>query len=255
MRVLGLNGRKIREIEEPWFFKGEVREDLIKRVVVAMEANRKQPQGRDVMAGKRTTAESWGVGYGRARVPRDERGRGRLITGAVGGRRAHPPRAEKKIERKVNKKEKKLALISALIATAREDYVRGRGHKINDKVNLPIIITNKIEKIEKTQKLIEVLQRLGLKDELERCKKGIKKRSGKSRMRNRTKRKPRGPLIVVEDGINLYRAARNIPGVEVMRARELNVEHLAPGGQPGRLVIWTPQSLKVIEERLGGIKE
>ncbi|HDN18014.1 MAG TPA: 50S ribosomal protein L4, partial [Candidatus Bathyarchaeota archaeon] len=127
MRVLGLNGRKIREIEEPWFFKGEVREDLIKRVVVAMEANRKQPQGRDVMAGKRTTAESWGVGYGRARVPRDERGRGRLITGAVGGRRAHPPRAEKKIERKVNKKEKKLALISALIATAREDYVRGRG--------------------------------------------------------------------------------------------------------------------------------
>ena len=53
------------------------------------------------MAGKRTTAESWGVGRGMARIPRlSGRGRAALAPGTVGGRATFPPVVEKKIKKK-----------------------------------------------------------------------------------------------------------------------------------------------------------
>ena len=54
----------------PLPFYYEYRYDLIKRAVLTELQNIKQPKGADILAGKRTTAESWGVGYGVARVPR-----------------------------------------------------------------------------------------------------------------------------------------------------------------------------------------
>ncbi|MFB6262252.1 MAG: 50S ribosomal protein L4, partial [Bradymonadaceae bacterium] len=49
----------------------------------------------------------------------------------------------------------------------------------------------------------------------------------------------------VTDGIE--RAARNIPGVDVAPVEELNAELLAPGTEPGRLVIWSENAV----EKLG----
>src|SRR5947208_2024640 len=58
-----------------------------------------------------------------------------------------------------------------------------------------------------------------------------------------------GPLIVVGDDRNARKALRNFEGVEVIRARDLSVEALAPGTHPGRLTIWSESAIKTVAER------
>jgi large subunit ribosomal protein L2 len=55
----------------------------------------------------------------------------------------------------------------------------------------------------------------------------------------------------VEDR-GMISAFRNIPGVDTVRASDLNVEHLAPGTHPGRLTLWTESAVKAIDHRLKG---
>ena len=90
--VYDLEGKVVGEVELPRVFLTPVRHDLIRRAVLAIETSRLQPKGTDPLAGKRTSAESWGVGHGVARVPRIKGGsRAARVPQAVGGRRAHPP--------------------------------------------------------------------------------------------------------------------------------------------------------------------
>ena len=48
----------------------------------------------------------------------------------MGGRQAHPPRVEKVIRKEVNKKERRLAIASAIAATAVRELVEKRGHAV-----------------------------------------------------------------------------------------------------------------------------
>ena len=43
-----------------------------------------------------------------------------------------------------------------------------------------------------------------------------------------------------------------LPGVDVIRLRDLSVLHLAPGAKPGRLVIWGRSAYEALERRLLG---
>src|SRR5512136_2965288 len=115
-KVFNLEGKAVGKIDLPPVFTTPLRPDVIKRAVLALQSSRIQPQGRDPMAGKRTTAESRGTGSGTARVPRRKTGAGKgaFAPGTVSGRQAHPPLSEKSILRKISKKERKLALFSAI---------------------------------------------------------------------------------------------------------------------------------------------
>ena len=104
--VYDLEGEVIEEIQLPRVFGLPVRKDLIRRAFLSAFTARLQPKGRDPMAGKRTTARSFGVGLGMARVPRIPRtGRAALINSAVGGRVAFPPTPLKRIHEEINKKD------------------------------------------------------------------------------------------------------------------------------------------------------
>ena len=70
--IYDLEGKSIGKLELPKYFETPVRADLIRRAVVALQSGTFQPQGRDPMAGKRTTAESIGVGHGMSRVAKSE---------------------------------------------------------------------------------------------------------------------------------------------------------------------------------------
>ncbi|MBO3803499.1 MAG: 50S ribosomal protein L4, partial [Candidatus Brockarchaeota archaeon] len=85
----------------------------------------------------------------------------------------------------------------------------------------------------------------GLREELDRC--AERRKRGK-----KGSEAPRGPLLVVGGRCKLSNAAKSIPGVEVVSARKLCVEDLAPGAAPGRLTVWVEPSLDVLEERLRG---
>lgn len=255
--ILGLNGEVKGETTLPEVFLTPIRPDLIKRAVLSVQSKSFQPKGRDPMAGKRTTAWSFGVGLGMARIPRVRaRGTPRAMQGAfapgtVGGRLAHPPTSEKKLVKRINRKERRLAIRSAIAATASRELVEARGHRISSLKGFPLVAEAGFEQISTTKKLREVLEALGLGDELKRAEEGIKVRAGKGKRRGRRLKRRKSLLIVVgSEASPVMKAARNLPGVDVCPAGRLNAELLAPGSHPGRLTLWTEQALKVLEERV-----
>jgi len=141
--IYNLQGRPTSKTTLPNIFTTPLRPDVIKRAVLATQTNRIQPQGRDPMAGKRTTAESQGTGSGISRVPRLKGGGGRakFAPSTVGGRQPHPPTTQKRIVKRIPRKEAHLALLSAIAATASKATVKSRGHKITNVPQIPLVVT------------------------------------------------------------------------------------------------------------------
>ena len=257
VKVFSLKGEPVKEVELPSVFSVPLRIDLIRRAFISALTARVQPQGRDPLAGKRTTAESWGVGFGVARVPRVKGSRypkanqAALAPMTVGGRRTHPPRAEEVVWERINKKERRLAIMSAIAATADPKLVSSRGHVIVKVPQIPLIVTSELEQLSRAAEVREVFKHLGVWDDVERAKRGKKIRAGKGKFRGRKYKRRKGPLIVIAEDNGIFRAARNFPGVDVVNVDNLSVMHLAPGGHPGRLTIWTESAVERLKERFG----
>jgi len=244
-KVYNLEGKLVGKIDLPSVFATPLRPDVIKRAVLAIQSSRLQSQGRDYMAGKRTTAESRGTGSGISRVPRLKGGGGRaaFAPGTVGGRLAFPPTSKKRIVKQIPRKEKRLALMSAIAATASKETVAARGHSIEDIKETPIVVTNDLEDLKKTKAVEETLIRLGILSELYRIKESRKVRAGKGKRRGRRLKQAVGPLIIVNENKGIAEAAQNILGVETVTVTNLNAEMFAPGTHPGRLTIWTTDAI------------
>ena len=246
VKVFNLEGKAVGKIDLPPVFATPLRPDVIKRAVLSLQSSRIQPQGRDPMAGKRTTAESRGTGSGTARIPRRKSGAGKgaFAPGTVSGRQAHPPLSEKIILKKISKKEKKLALFSAIAATGSKELVAKRGHSIEDVPQIPLVVIPEIEDLKKTKEVEETLIRLGVLSELFRVKESRNVRAGKGKSRGRKMKKASGPLIVIVENRGIAEAARNLLGVDVVVVTNLNPEILAPGTLPGRLTVWTSNAIE-----------
>ncbi|BAA79140.2 50S ribosomal protein L4P [Aeropyrum pernix K1] len=235
----------------PQIFRFPVRKDLIRRAFLSEFTARLQPKGRDPMAGKRTSAVSLGVGRGVARVPRIKGSlRAALVNMARGGRAAHPPRVEKVLKEYINKKEKRLATISAISATSREDLVRQRGHRFSAET-LPIVLDSSVlAKISTAREARSLLESVGVYEDVLRAKEGKRYNAGKGKMRGRRYKVPKSVLFVLEDPRSpLALAVKGMPGVDVVTPTLLSVLHLAPGGHPGRLTIYTTEALKLLSRR------
>ncbi len=254
--VYGLNGKEKGKLNLPSLFSEKVREDLIKRAVLAEKSELRQAYGSDPLAGHRSSAHYHGRRSRRdtqmnrelARMKRIH-GMGflnltaRVVPQAIKGRRAHSPKPEKEWKLKINKKERRKALESAMAATKEREMISERGHKINEIKHLPLVLEDDLQKLKKTKDVLDVLLKLGLKEEIERCE-NKKVRAGKGKMRGRKYRNKKGPLIIVERDEGIVRAGENIPGVDVVERKKLGVEMLAPGTHPGRLTILTKSVIK-----------
>jgi large subunit ribosomal protein L4e len=242
-KVLNLKGEVVEEIELPPVFEEEYRPDIIKRAVLAIQSHRWQPYGTNPLAGVDYAWENWGPGYGYARVPRWKLGsRAVVVPQAVGGRRAHPPKVEKKWAEKINKKEKRKALRSAIAATANPELVRARNHIFEGE--LPKIVVDELESIKKTKEVIEVFKAIGVYADVERAKERKRQRAGKGKMRGRRYVAKKSVLLVVSKDDGVMKAAKNLPGVDVVLVKDLNVELLAPGCKAGRLTVWTKSAIE-----------
>jgi large subunit ribosomal protein L4e len=244
--VRDLDGDEAGEATLPAAFETVVRPDLIRRAVSVAQANRKQPYGSDPLAGMRTPAESPGSGRGTAHVPR-QNGRARRVPQTVSGRRAHPPKAEKEQGKGLNRKERQLATRAALAATTDVETVRKRGHDFDDDVELPLVVADDFEEVHRTQEVVDVLEALGVHADVERADEGRTRRAGRGTTRGRTYREPSSILFVTSDEPS--RGARNLAGADVTTGAEVNVEELAPGGDPGRLTIFTESALAEVADR------
>ena len=242
--VRDLDGADAGEVDLPDVFETAYRPDLIRKAVLAAQANRKQDYGSDEYAGLRTPAESFGSGRGMAHVPR-EGGQARRVPQAVGGRRAHPPKTEKDRGLDINDKERQLAVRSALAATTDAEVVAERGHAFDD-VELPLVVSDDFEDVHRTQEVVDVLEALGVYADIERADETTIK-AGKGSTRGRKRRRAKSILFVTSEEPS--RGARNLAGADVATAQEVNAEDLAPGGQGGRLTIFTESAIEEVASR------
>ncbi len=264
LKIISIRNEEKGKKELPKQFNEKMRPDLIARAVLALQANKRQAYGASPEAGMRASADlskrrrkyRGTYGIGQSRTPRkvlSRRGRRLNYTGAlapqtVGGRRAHPPKAEKIWEKKINKKENRKAIRSAIAATADPVIVKERGHVVPEAY--PFIIEDSFEKLAKTKEIKKVLEEIGFKEELKRSmKKTI--RAGKGKLRGRKYKKKKGILLIVSKECSLEKAAKNIPGVDIAKVNGLNAELLAPGAVPGRIALFTESAVaKLADEEL-----
>lgn len=259
--VVDKEKKELSKKEMPKQFTEKVREDLIYRAVITIRANLRQPYGAYDSAGMNVSAKlsrrrrdyKGSYGYGMARTPRktlSHRGIrfnyvGALAPNTRGGRRAHPPKADRQWDKKLNIKERRKAICSALSATLVADIVKSRGHKLPKE--FPFILSNDIESISKTKDVVKMLIALGFKEELDRTSaKTI--RAGKGKNRSRPYRVKKSILFVVSKKCPLNKSASNISGVDIVTPDHLNADMLAPGTKPGRLTIYTEGAVDKIAE-------
>jgi len=167
--VLNIKGEKIREIELPECFSFPLREDILLKLYES--SKKKQPYAPFILAGMQHSASGqikharrkWKTAYGLgiSRVPRKVFSRsgnrfswvGATVVSTRGGRAAHPPKVESMIkEKRINKKEKLIALFSAIssispvivdslsVAKTREIISLANKFKKNQKGKLLIVL-------------------------------------------------------------------------------------------------------------------
>jgi len=243
-----VTGEKTGTIELPEQFNEPLRADLIRRAIFSIQSHNYQPYGADPLAGtrqgqatpKRRRKFGTTYGYGVSRVRRKRfwrRGtrfgwQAAFVASVTKGRRAFPPKAEKVIAEKINKKERRKAIRSAISAAK------------------SLVIENKFEGMKKSKEIVTVLNKIGLKKELERTK-PKKVRAGKGTMRGRKYKRKVGLLIVAAKKSSILKSASNIPGVNVVEVKKLNTELLAPGMKTGRTTVWTQAAIeKLSKEKL-----
>ncbi len=261
IKILSADNKETGKQKMPAQFDEIIRPDLIKRAVEAIQGNKRQQYGSDPRAGKKAAARlsrrrrdyKGAYGKGLSRVPRKTLTRrgmqmiwvGAFAPGTVKGRRAFPPTSERIFAQKINDKERKKAIRSALAATMDKKAVEQRGHKIP--ANYPFILTSDFEKITKAKDVVKTLTALGLEAELER---GAAKhvRAGKGKMRGRRYKTSKGPLLVFSEKCNAFRAAQNVPGIDVVEVNRVNAELLAPGTHAGRLTLFTQSAIQKLDK-------
>lgn len=256
--VLNIEGKKLREINLPKCFSSDIREDIVAKVLEVKK--RQQPYAPSLVAGKQHSASGiirhrrhvWKTHYGHgiSRIPRkivSRRGNrfnwiGAEISSAVGGRRAHPPKVLSMVNTKrINKKEMKIALYSALSATADKKLIAKKYltlEKLDKEV--PLIVSS-VNQIKVKELLTKIKKFLG--DDLYNI--AVKKRnvrSGKGKLRGRKYKSNAGLLIVVGKDEKLKTNA-----FEVVNVKSLGVTDLAKGGL-GRLTLYTEQAIKYLGE-------
>lgn len=249
--VLGVNGKPGPRLTLPSAFSSPLRPDLVQRAVVAARSHRIQPHGTSVTAGARHSVEWSGKGHGVARTPRlMDSNRGAQAPNTVGGRAAHPPKVERIWTKKINRTERRLAFASALAATREPALARARGHHLPASLHLPLVLEDPVEEIRTSADARELLQKLKLWTEVERARDGTHLRAGRGRRRGRVRRTPRS-LLIVTSAPGKARGFWNLSGVDVVPVLRLATEDLAPGGDAGRLTLFSHAAVESLRARLG----
>ena len=247
VNIIDLSGNTTKKISSA-LFDEPLRPDLIKKAVLASQANRQQPYGPHMYAGMRTSAEGWGPGRGVSRVARlKNSSRAARIPQAVKGREAHPPKPETDRTEKINDKERSKAIRSAIAATGSEKLVKTRGHRFQSQ--LPLIVVDDLSALTKTKDVRTFMEAARIWDDIERAKEKTI-RAGKGKLRGRKYKRAKSILIVTTEDKGIVRAARNLAGVDIVTPDQLNAELLAPGAYAGRLTIYTASAIAKLEEAM-----
>ena len=172
-----------------------------------------------------------------------------------------PTKVWRRWHQKINLGQKRFATASALAASSSAALLLARGHRISNVPEVPLVISSTAfsgAAISKTSAAVNLLKAVGAGPDVEKVKSSRKLRAGKGKLRNRRHKQRRGPLVVYnpdEDGKELVRAYRNVPGVETSSVYALNLLQLAPGGHLGRFIVWTSSAFAALDKVYGSTTE
>jgi large subunit ribosomal protein L4e len=153
---------------------------------------------------------------------------------------------------------RRFATASALAASSNAALLMARGHNVSSVPEVPLVVSSAAFSISKVSGALALLRAVGAGPDIDKVKKSRKMRAGKGKLRGRRFRQRRGPLIVYnpeDDGIELTRSLRNIPGVESCSVYALNLLQLAPGGHLGRFIVWTSSAFAALDKIYGSTTE
>ncbi|MEM0465235.1 MAG: 50S ribosomal protein L4 [Candidatus Pacearchaeota archaeon] len=263
IQILDIEGKKIREVTTK-LFSEPIREDLIFKIIEAEKT--KQPYKPKLYAGMNRSASgkvrhkrhSWKSdrGRGMSRIPKKTMWRrgtqfswiGAIVPNTRGGRRAHPPKGIYK-KKKINKKEYKKALLSALTYIVSKEEIIKKYFSLRNKkidIKLPIIVENKIlslktkEFISSIKKILGEIYNVAIQEKTQRA--------GKGKFRGRRKKRNAGALLIISNDEKI-----KISRLDVVKVGQLTVTDLASNG--ARLCIFTEKAIKELEKKLIGEKE
>lgn len=248
-----LKGKKKKEIDMPAVFNHKIREDVVAKYFESEKLI--QPYNPGLEAGKRHSASGtishqrhkWGGHYGKgiSRIPRKTMWRrgtqffwvGAEIASVRGGRRAHPPHGIGK-EKKINKKEMKLAFNSALAATADSKAIMKRYESLDKlEIKVPVVIESNNERI-KAKEMISMLKEIfGTAFYL--VMKNKHTRAGRGSRRGRKYKTNAGVLLIKGQDEVI-----KMNGLDIKNVAEVSIADLYP---LGRLTVYTEKALEEID--------
>lgn len=165
-----------------------------------------------------TSAESWGTGRAVARIPRvrgggtHRSGQGAFGNMCRGGRMFAPTKTWRRWHRKVNIKQRRYAIVSAIAATGIPALVMAKGHRIEETSEVPLVLSDKVEECKKTKDAVRILKKTSAWKDIEKVYATKRFRAGKGKMRNRRRVMKKGPLVIYNTDSGITKAFRNIPG-------------------------------------------
>ncbi|KAJ1917657.1 60S ribosomal protein L4B [Tieghemiomyces parasiticus] len=254
-------GKAVGTVDLPAVFNAPIRPDVVNFVHTCLAKNKRQAYAVSEKAGEQTSAVSWGTGRAVARIPRVSGGgthrAGQAAFGNMcrGGRMFAPTKIWRKWHVKVSINQKRYATASALAASAIPSLVLARGHRIAQISEVPLVVEDAIESMTRTKEAVALLKSLHAFADVVKVVNSRKIRAGKGKLRNRRYRQRRGPLVVYNNDNGVVKAFRNIPGVEVIDVRNLNLLSLAPGGHMGRFLIWSQSAFALLDQLFGTATE
>ncbi|CAF4618203.1 unnamed protein product, partial [Rotaria socialis] len=201
----------------PAVFRAPIRTDIVNFVHDQMRRNKRQAHAVSDKAGEQTSAQSWGTGRAVARIPRvrgggtHRSGQGAFGNMCRGGRMYAPLKVWRKWHRKINLKQRRYALVSAIAASGVPSLVLAKGHSIETVPEIPLVLSDKIQDVKKTKEAVAVLRKVGAWADILKVYASKHTRAGKGKMRNRRTVMKRGPVIVYDKDNGLKKAFRNIP--------------------------------------------
>jgi len=261
--VQSTSGEAAGQTQLPEVFSAPIRADIIQSVHTNMAKNHRQAHGvkgrSKNLAGVRGSALSWGTGRAVSRIPRTKGGgtsacgQGAYGNMCRGGHMFNPLRVWRRWHRKINLKEKRYAVKSALAASAVPSLLMARRHQIDQVAEVPCVVSNDIESITKTSKAVACLKSIGAGAEVSKCKSSTKIRTGRGKIRNRRYVQKKGPLVVFKNDDGVSKSFRNIPGVDTCTVDALNLLQLAPGGHLGRFLIFSEAAFQSLDGKYGAV--
>ena len=216
----------------PSVFKAPIRPDIVSYVHDQISKNRRQPYAVSEKAGMQSSAESWGTGRAVARIPRvrgggtHRSGQGAFGNMCRGGRMFAPTKTWRRWHRKVNIKQRRYAVVSAIAATGIPALVMAKGHRIEETPEVPLVLSDKVEEIKKTKEAVRLLKKTSAWKDIEKVYATKRFRAGKGKLRNRRRIMKRGPLVIYNKDNGITRAFRNIPGKQTRQSLTCISDHL-----------------------------